>query len=78
MSLSDGLSYASIATYSCSSGYKVVGSPTRTCQADGSWDVSEPSCEPVGECLYSCSASFGLVENDDTKGHRIYHNFRKR
>ena len=38
------------ATYSCNSGYSLVGDEVRTCGGDGSstmgvWDLSEPSCE---------------------------------
>ena len=32
------------ATYTCDSGYELVGSATRTCQADGSWTGSAPTC----------------------------------
>ena len=34
----------SVATYTCSEGYSLVGDAERTCQADGQWDGSEPSC----------------------------------
>ena len=39
----------STATYSCDSKYQLVGDVTRTCQFDGTWSGSEPSC--VGKVL---------------------------
>jgi len=38
------MTYNSIATYSCETGHSTSGSNTRTCQADGSWSGSEPTC----------------------------------
>ena len=42
--------FGTTATYSCNSGYSLVGDEVRTCGGDGSntigvWDLSEPSCE---------------------------------
>lgn len=34
----------STATYSCSSGFVLMGGRTRTCQADGAWSGSAPTC----------------------------------
>lgn len=44
------LMYSSIASYSCRQGFGLVGSPSRTCQADGTWSGSTPRCrgEHVG------------------------------
>ena len=33
------------ATYICDAGYTLSGSQSRTCGADGTWTLSEPSCE---------------------------------
>ena len=37
--------YRSVATYTCNSGFEVIGSPTRTCQFNEMWSESEPTCE---------------------------------
>ena len=44
ISYSGNTTYDSMATYSCDTGYDLQGGATRTCQADGHWDESEPSC----------------------------------
>ena len=31
-------------TFSCNTGYVLSGNPTRTCQNNGSWNVSETMC----------------------------------
>ena len=35
----------STATYSCNTGYRLVGAETRICQSDGFWSLEEPICE---------------------------------
>lgn len=39
-----GTTYTSVAKYSCNSGYTLIGKTTRTCQANGLWSGSAPSC----------------------------------
>ena len=39
--------FGQIATYSCNTGYNLVGDSTRTCQATGEWSGSESTCEGV-------------------------------
>ena len=34
-----------VATYSCDTGFNLVGMPQRVCQSDGTWSGSEPTCE---------------------------------
>ncbi|EDO44432.1 predicted protein, partial [Nematostella vectensis] len=36
-----------LATYTCNAGYRVIGSKTRTCQADTTWSGINPSCERI-------------------------------
>ena len=40
-----GTTFEETATYSCNTGYNLVGNSTRTCQATGNWSGSEPTCE---------------------------------
>ncbi len=36
--------YQSIASYSCDSGYELIGRARRQCQADATWSGREPYC----------------------------------
>ena len=47
VSFSSGLAVGSRATYTCSSGYVLVGEESRTCQADGNWSGRAPICRIV-------------------------------
>ena len=40
-----GAVLGSTATYSCDTGFNLVGSTLRTCQANGLWSGSAPTCE---------------------------------
>ena len=46
--------FGQTATYSCNTGYNLVGDSTRTCQATGNWSGSAPTCQGV------------LLKGDDT------------
>ena len=39
-----GTTFGQTATYSCNTGYNLVGDSTRTCQATGQWSGSAPTC----------------------------------
>lgn len=41
----DSTVYDSNATYTCNSGYVLVGLAVRVCEADGSWSNAAPACE---------------------------------
>ena len=34
-----------VSTYACDTGYTLDGGSTRTCQGDGTWSGSAPTCE---------------------------------
>ena len=42
-----GLTNGSTATYTCDSGYHLIGDPTRTCLSSGIWSGQEPTCESM-------------------------------
>ena len=42
-----GTTFNQTATYSCNTGYNLVGDSTRTCQATGEWSGSAPTCQGV-------------------------------
>ena len=45
-----GTTVGEIATYSCNTGYNLVGESTRTCQEIGNWSGRAPTCQ--GVCVY--------------------------
>ena len=42
-----GTTVGQTATYSCNTGYNLVGDSTRTCQAEGKWSMSAPTCQSM-------------------------------
>ena len=40
-----GTTFRQTATYSCNTGYNLVGNSTRTCQATGNWSGSALTCQ---------------------------------
>ena len=40
----NGTTFEQTATYSCDTGYNLMGNSTRTCQATGNWSGNEPAC----------------------------------
>ena len=45
--LTSGTTFGLNATYSCNTGYNLVGDSTRTCQATGEWSGSAPTCQGI-------------------------------
>jgi len=49
----DGIpSYGDTCDFTCSTGYELTGSDTRTCQSDGSWSGSEIVCNRGEPCVW--------------------------
>jgi hypothetical protein len=46
VSTANGAIYEQKATYTCNPGYRLVGVASRSCEAEGTWNGSAPSCEP--------------------------------
>ena len=42
-----GTTFGQTATYSCNTGYNLVGDNTCTCEATGAWSGSVPTCQGV-------------------------------
>ena len=40
-----GTTFGQTATYSCNTGYNLMGDSIHTCQATGNWSGSVPTCE---------------------------------
>ena len=40
-----GTTFRQAATYSCNTGYNLMGDSTRMCQATGVWSGNEPTCQ---------------------------------
>ena len=58
-----GTTFGQTATYSCDTGYNLVGGTTRTCQATGVWSGSTPSCQ--GTFMWLVEASICLCKLED-------------
>ena len=55
VSHTDGTTFRQTTTYSCDTGYILVGDNTRTCQATGVWSGSTPSCQGTFLCIVEAS-----------------------
>ena len=45
-----------VATYSCNTGFQLIGNRNRTCQADSTWTATNPTCEgTLNIHRYSCA-----------------------
>ena len=56
MDTSAGTSFGDVTRYSCDTGYTLNGPAERTCQADGQWNGSAPTCEREIVLAINCAA----------------------
>ena len=47
VALTAGTTFGENATYSCDTGYNLVGDSTLSCQATGEWSGSAPTCQGI-------------------------------
>jgi CUB/sushi domain-containing protein len=57
--------YGSTADYTCNLGYGLLGTSPRTCQADGTWSGTAPTCSPA-DCATAPSPANGVVTTTGT------------
>lgn len=48
---SNGMTYRSVATFSCDSGFLLDGNLERTCLEDNSWNGTNPTCKIISMYL---------------------------
>ena len=44
-----GNSVGTVASYACNDGFQLIGDKTRTCEEDGEWSGTDPTCKC--ECI---------------------------
>ncbi|KAI8479445.1 hypothetical protein Bbelb_428150 [Branchiostoma belcheri] len=73
--------FGDVITFTCDSGYRLVGASSLTCQTDASWTGTAPTCTDVDECVagnggceqfctntigsFNCSCAAGFTLNVD-------------
>ena len=57
-----GTTFGQTATYSCNTGYNLMGNSIRTCQATGVWSGSASSCQ--GTSMWIVQASICLCKRE--------------
>ncbi len=62
-----GTEFGATATYSCSSGFTLVGTDTRTCEASGRWSGAAPTCSEV-DCGSLAAPGNGTVNTPSGTG----------
>lgn len=57
----NGTTYLQSAVYSCNIGYDLIGDANRTCQANGTWDLTDPFCQ-IRDCGIISGPGNGSVD----------------
>ena len=57
-----GAGVGDTATYTCDDGYELIGSDTRTCQSNGEWSGSAPTCEGTESCISIVVSYYDLIK----------------
>ena len=55
-------SYEDTCSFTCNTGYELLGSDTRTCQSDGSWSGKETNCRR-GESFLLCMHLYASIRS---------------
>ncbi|XP_019618629.1 PREDICTED: sushi, von Willebrand factor type A, EGF and pentraxin domain-containing protein 1-like [Branchiostoma belcheri] len=69
-SISGSHYYGDRVTFSCSSGYYLQGSSSRTCQSNGRWSGTQPTCQRVA-CGALSSPAHGSISGSHYYGDRV-------
>ncbi|XP_069823516.1 E-selectin-like isoform X2 [Dendropsophus ebraccatus] len=65
----DSTNYKSQCSFSCSEGFRLIGSPVLTCQSSGTWTSSAPRCEAI-QCPSLTAPEDGHVSCHDTTNYK--------
>ncbi|RLB47662.1 MAG: hypothetical protein DRJ42_24965 [Deltaproteobacteria bacterium] len=65
---SDGTTFGSTGTYTCDTGFMLIGDSSRTCQDDGTWSGMEPTCAVVDCGALSTPTNASLTVSMTTFG----------
>ena len=52
-----GTTFGQTATYTCNTGYRLVGDSNQTCQATGRWSGSAPTCQGMFLLTHMCACA---------------------
>ena len=65
-------SYGDRVTFSCNSGYLLTGSSSMTCQSNGHWSGTQPSCVSKWSELVKCSITVAAASSHRSGPHSVH------